>query len=59
MNQRVNYAEQSPELFKKLSALSMSVGNSSIDATTRHLLEIRATQINGCGLSVAVWAWPS
>ncbi len=52
MNQRVNYAEQSPELFKKLSALSMSVGNSSIDASTRHLVEIRASQINGCGLCV-------
>ena len=52
MNQRVNYAEQSPELFKKMSALSMSVGNSSIDATTRHLVEIRASQINGCGLCV-------
>ena len=52
MTQRVNYAEQSPELFKKLSALSMAAGSSSIDATTRHLVEIRASQINGCGLCV-------
>ena len=52
MTQRVNYAEQSPELFKKLSALSMAASSSSIDATTRHLVEIRASQINGCGLCV-------
>ncbi|QIL83180.1 carboxymuconolactone decarboxylase family protein [Diaphorobacter sp. HDW4A] len=52
MTQRLNYSEQSPELFKKLSAFSMAAGNSSIDATVRHLVEIRASQINGCGLCV-------
>ena len=30
----------------------MAASSSSIDATTRHLVEIRASQINGCGLCV-------
>jgi AhpD family alkylhydroperoxidase len=48
MTQRMNYAQQSPELFKKLSDLSMAVKSSTIEPKIRHLIEIRASQINGC-----------
>jgi AhpD family alkylhydroperoxidase len=49
MTQRLNYAQQSPELFKKLSELSMVLKDSVIDQTIQDLVHIRASQINGCG----------
>lgn len=49
MTQRLNYAQQSPELFKKLLDLSMATGESVIEQKTRDLVNIRASQINGCG----------
>lgn len=52
MTQRINYARQSPELFQKFSAFSAALGSSSIDATVRDLVEIRASQMNGCALCV-------
>ncbi|WP_413992718.1 carboxymuconolactone decarboxylase family protein [Labrys okinawensis] len=48
MTQRMNYAQQSPELFKKLSDLSMAVKGSTIEQKIQGLVEIRASQINGC-----------
>jgi AhpD family alkylhydroperoxidase len=52
MTQRVNYAQQSPELFRKLIAFSTAMNESSIEEGIRHLVEIRASQMNGCGLCV-------
>lgn len=52
MTQRINYAEQSSEYFKKFSAFSTALQGSSLEATTRHLVEIRASQLNGCALCV-------
>jgi AhpD family alkylhydroperoxidase len=52
MTQRVNYAEQSSEYFKKFVAFSTALQGSPIETGTRHLVEIRASQINGCGLCV-------
>lgn len=49
MTQRLNYAQQSPELFKKLSELSMSLKGSVIEPKLHDLVQIRASQINGCG----------
>ena len=49
MTQRLNYAQQSPELFKKLLDLSMATGASVIEQKTHDLVNIRASQINGCG----------
>lgn len=49
MTQRLNYAAQSPEFFKKLSDLSMALGQSVIEQSLRDLVNIRASQINGCG----------
>ncbi len=48
MSQRIDYMQQSPELFKAYLAFSTAVRGSAIDATTRNLVQIRASQINGC-----------
>lgn len=48
MIQRLNYAQQSPELFRKLSELSMALKDSAIDQKIQDLVHIRTSQINGC-----------
>ncbi|KWV40623.1 alkylhydroperoxidase [Rhizobium altiplani] len=48
MSQRLNYAQHSPELFKKISDLGMSLKDSTIEQKIRDLVNIRASQINGC-----------
>ncbi|AHX13471.1 alkylhydroperoxidase [Dyella jiangningensis] len=48
MSQRIDYQQQSPELFRKLAAVNMAVNQSSIEKTTRHLVDILASQLNGC-----------
>ncbi|MBD9450455.1 carboxymuconolactone decarboxylase family protein [Rhizobium sp. RHZ02] len=48
MSQRLNYAQHSPELFKKISDLSMSLKDSTIEQKIRDLVNIRASQMNGC-----------
>ena len=52
MTQRINYMEQSPELFKKFLEFSNLISNSAIEEKTRDLVAIRASQINGCGFCV-------
>jgi AhpD family alkylhydroperoxidase len=49
MTQRLNYAQQSPDLFKKFMEFSMALKSSVIDEKLQALVEIRASQINGCG----------
>lgn len=49
MSQRLDYAAQSPELFRKLGTFSHAVHNSAIEASIIHLVNIRASQLNGCG----------
>lgn len=48
MTQRINYVQQSPELFKKYLELTMLLKDSAIEETIRDLVSIRASQINGC-----------
>ncbi|MER8825174.1 carboxymuconolactone decarboxylase family protein [Mesorhizobium sp. M0938] len=48
MTQRLNYAQKSPELLKKLSDLSMALKDSAIEQKIEDLVQIRASQINGC-----------
>ncbi len=48
MTQRLNYIQQSPELLKKYMDVSAQLQKSTIDATIRSLVEIRASQMNGC-----------
>lgn len=52
MTQRLNHIEQSSEYFKKLVAFSTALNGSAIEEGLRHLVEIRASQLNGCGLCV-------
>ena len=48
MTQRLNYAQKSPELLKKLSDLSIALKDSAIEQKINDLVQIRASQINGC-----------
>ena len=48
MSLRIDYAHQSPELFRKYLEMSMALKKSSIDEKLRALVEIRASQLNGC-----------
>ena len=48
MTQRVNYAKQSPALFKKFVEFNLAFRDSAIEEPIRNLVEIRASQINGC-----------
>lgn len=49
MSQRVNAFAQSPELFKKFVEFGMLLQSGSIESPILHLVEIRASQMNGCG----------
>ena len=48
MTQRIDYQKQSPELFKKFVEFSLALKHSAIEESIRDLVEIRASQINGC-----------
>ena len=48
MSQRLNSLQQSPVAFKKLVDLSMALKDSSIEHGLQYLVEIRASQLNGC-----------
>jgi AhpD family alkylhydroperoxidase len=45
---RVNWAEQSPELAKKFTEVVLALRTSSIEEPIRDLVNIRASQLNGC-----------
>ncbi len=46
---RLNFAEQTPELVRKLQEFSMAIANSGhIEPGLSHLVDIRASQMNGC-----------
>jgi AhpD family alkylhydroperoxidase len=48
---RLNFIEQSPELVKKLQDFSMAIVKSGhIEPGLAHLVDIRASQMNGCAL---------
>lgn len=50
MSQRLNYYEQSPELSQKILELSQAVKKSSLGDTLVDLVNIRASQLNGCAM---------
>ncbi|CAG9183287.1 hypothetical protein LMG23992_04950 [Cupriavidus laharis] len=52
MTQRTNYFQQSPELSKKLLEFSALFQNTTIEQPIRELVEIRASQLNGCAFCV-------
>jgi AhpD family alkylhydroperoxidase len=46
---RLNHMQQSPDLVKKLQDFSMAIANSGhIEPGLSHLVDIRASQMNGC-----------
>lgn len=49
MTQRLNYMQQSPDLFKKFVEFNNQLKESAIEEPIRDLVVIRASQINGCG----------
>jgi AhpD family alkylhydroperoxidase len=50
---RINYAQQSPELFRKYLDFSMANrSSSSIEKGIAHLVDLRASQLNGCAFCV-------
>ncbi len=48
MTQRLDYSQQSPALFKKFLEFSLAMQASSIEEPLRLLVEVRASQMNGC-----------
>jgi AhpD family alkylhydroperoxidase len=48
MSQRINYAQQSPELTKKLFELSKALASSGIEPSLVDLVNLRASLLNGC-----------
>lgn len=48
MSVRIDFTRQSPELFRKYLEVSMALTKSSIDEKLKALVEIRASQLNGC-----------
>jgi AhpD family alkylhydroperoxidase len=52
MTQRLDYMQQSPELFKKLVDFNMLADRSAIEGPIRDLVAIRASQMNGCGFCI-------
>ncbi|AXE95705.1 MULTISPECIES: carboxymuconolactone decarboxylase family protein [Paraburkholderia] len=48
MSQRLNYIQQSPELFKKFFEVSNLLKDCAIEESIRDLVSIRASQLNGC-----------
>ncbi|ACD16815.1 carboxymuconolactone decarboxylase family protein [Paraburkholderia phytofirmans] len=52
MTQRINYIQQSPELFKKFLEFSNQLKDCVLEESIRDLVSLRASQINGCGFCV-------
>lgn len=48
MTQRIDYQKQAPDLFKKFAEFGNLLKHSSIEETIHDLVNIRASQINGC-----------
>ena len=52
MTQRIDYQKQAPDLFKKFAEFGNLLKHSSIEETIHDLVNIRASQINGCTFCV-------
>lgn len=50
--QRLNYAQQAPEPFKKYLDFSQAIKKSSLDTGLQDLITLRASQLNGCAFCV-------
>jgi len=52
MTQRIDAVAQQPELYNKLVEMSMLLRKGSLGTTLHDLVQIRASQLNGCGFCV-------
>ncbi|MEX1826937.1 carboxymuconolactone decarboxylase family protein [Luteibacter sp. CQ10] len=52
MTQRLDYTRQSPDLVKKLVELSIANRKAGIEQSILDLVDLRASQINGCAFCV-------
>jgi AhpD family alkylhydroperoxidase len=52
MSLRMDYTAQSPEFLHKYLELSMALKHSSVEPAILHLVDIRASQMNGCAFCV-------
>ncbi|GLW62867.1 alkyl hydroperoxide reductase AhpD [Actinomadura rubrobrunea] len=48
MKQRLNLAEAAPDVYRALSQVEGMLRESGLDPLLRHLVKLRASQINGC-----------
>lgn len=54
MTRRLDYQEQSPELFNGPIALCAPASRSNLERTILHLFDVRASQINGRAFRIDV-----
>ena len=52
MSERLDYAKISPDLTKAYYAFSMATKAGGLDKTILHLIDLRASQLNGCAFCV-------
>ncbi|WP_062212883.1 carboxymuconolactone decarboxylase family protein [Aureimonas sp. AU12] len=52
MSPRIDYAQQSPDLFKAFMEFSLALKSSVIEPPIHDLVQIRASQLNGCAFCV-------
>jgi AhpD family alkylhydroperoxidase len=52
MQARLNYPALSPEPLRRQMATEKTLAESDLDPTIRHLVKIRASQINGCAYCI-------
>jgi len=48
MSESLPYRRLAPDALKSMQAFGVYLGSSSIEASLRHLVEVRASQLNGC-----------
>ncbi|MET0310773.1 MAG: carboxymuconolactone decarboxylase family protein [Burkholderiaceae bacterium] len=52
MSERIDYLAQNPELFRKYYEFSQTVKKGGIEESLVHLVNVRASQLNGCAFCV-------
>ena len=52
MSTRINYYAQLPEAFQKLAEIENILKESVLDTKIRHLVKVRASQINECAFCI-------
>ncbi len=52
MEPRMNFWAAAPDIVKALQTLNATLESSGLEASLRHLLKLRASQINGCAFCI-------